>query len=97
MCEQHRAFEFIVNAGASRQEFAPTASQAREDRMYYNAEARIVWRGRSRWQIDLAYRYRRQEFDDPEDVVAEDTDNSPESNAVWLTMRYTWARIGLFR
>ncbi|MDH3377104.1 MAG: hypothetical protein OEQ39_09085, partial [Gammaproteobacteria bacterium] len=90
-------YELILGVGASQREFAPVGSQAAEDRKYYNAEARIVWRGRPRWQIDFAYQYRRQEFDDPQGGVTGDASNRADSSAVWLTAGYTWTRIGLFR
>ena len=54
--------------------------------------------GRPRWRVDLAYRYRRQEFEEPqENVETGETGDSAESHSVWLTIGYTWAPIGLTR
>ena len=67
------------------------------DRTYYDAEAKIIWHGRPRWLVDLAYQYRRQEFDEPVETAGEPAGDSAESNALWLTMRYTWQRMDLSR
>ncbi len=92
-----RAWELNVNAAASRQDFTPAATRDDQERVYYNAGARMIWRGRPRWRVDLAYQHRRQEFDNPPAAVSTDGEDSAASNAVWLTMRYTWQRMDPFR
>lgn len=92
-----RTWELNVNGGASWRDFAATGTQGSGKRRYYNAETRLVWRGWPRWQVDLAYQYRRQAFDNPQAGENGTTGDSADSNAVWLTMRYAWARIDPFR
>ncbi|MDZ7842681.1 MAG: hypothetical protein U5R46_17935 [Gammaproteobacteria bacterium] len=90
-----RQWDLNINGSASWREFQPAGGGVSEDRVYYDAEARLEWHGLPRWGVDLSYRYRRQEFDDPGDgAVTEDT---ADSSAVWLTLRYRWARMDLFR
>ena len=59
------------------------------DRVYYSAEPGVRWSMTRDWAIDGSYVYRRQKRD-LETVTA-------ESNAIYLSISYSWPKIAASR
>ena len=74
-------WSFVLNAQAYRNR-NPGGGENINDRTYFSIVPKLTRKVSEWWQLDLAYRFRYQKYQ----VSA----NDAVSNAVFLTLRYTW-------
>lgn len=81
---------FSVTGTAYRNESAGGIDNTADSRTYYSLEPRLRWKATRWWTVVGSYRYRNQEF-------TETTNGDAESNALFVTVQYTWPRESLSR
>ncbi len=75
---------FTLNAAKSNIKTARDQLTTDDERDYHYFSPKILWRATPWWAISGSYRYRDQEY--------QDTNRSATSNAVYLTIAYTWPK-----
>ena len=82
-------WSFLLNASAATTKTARDQLTTNDERDYYVLRPLMRWRATQWWTIEGSYRYRHQEY--------QDSENSATSNAVFLTISYTWPRESVSR
>jgi outer membrane receptor protein involved in Fe transport len=74
-------WSFDLNANAYINRY-PGGGRNINDRNYFSISPQLTRKLSEWWQLDLAYRFRYQKY--------QESGNNAVSNAVFLTLRYTW-------